>query len=62
MKNIEIRIMIQASGFRFWQVADHLGISESYFSRLLRNDLLPDWEKKIRDAVTEMKEGKADAV
>lgn len=62
MKNIEIRMMIQKSGFRFYQVAEKLGISESYFSRLLRNDLLPEWEKRITDAVTEMQEGRLNAV
>lgn len=59
MKNVEIRMMIQKSGFRFYQVAEKLGISESYFSRLLRDDLLPEWEKKIVDAVTEMRESHA---
>ena len=62
MKNIEIRMMIQKSGFRFYQVAEKLGISESYFNRLLRNDLLPEWEKRITDAVTEMQEGRLNAV
>lgn len=55
MKNIEVRMMIQESGFKFYQVAAKLGISESYFSRLLRDDLLPDWKQRIIDAVTEMK-------
>lgn len=59
MKNVEIRMMIQQSGFRFYQVAEKLGISESYFSRLLRDELSPDWKQRIIDVI---KEGRSNAV
>ena len=62
MKNTEIRMMIMQSGFKYYQVASRLGISESYFSRLLRDDLSQYWERKITDAVTEMKESLRNAV
>lgn len=62
MKNPEIRMMILQSGFKYYQVASHLGISESYFSRLLREDLSQVWKEKITDAVKEMKESLRNAV
>lgn len=62
MKNPEIRMMILQSGFRYYQVASQLGISESYFSRLLRDDLSQEWKDRITAAVNTMKECLKNAV
>lgn len=62
MKNPEIRMMILQSGFKYYQVASQLGISESYFSRLLRDDLSQIWKEKITAAIDEMKENLRNAV
>ena len=37
--NKAIRDAIKASGLRYWQVADRMGISENTFTRLLRHEL-----------------------
>lgn len=62
MKNPEIRMMILQSGFKYYQVASQLGISESYFSRLLRDDLSQEWQERITAAVSDMKECRRNAV
>lgn len=62
MKNPEIRMMILQSGFKYYQVASQLGISESYFSRLLRDDLSQEWKDRITAAVNDMKECLKNAV
>ena len=54
MSNTDIRSEITAEGLRHWQIAEHLGISESWLCRKLRHEL-PDEEKaKIRSAIKEL--------
>ena len=45
MTNMEIRIEMTKKNLKQWQVADLLGISESVFSRKLRQEM-PDDEKQ----------------
>lgn len=61
MANITIRTMIMAAGLKNYQVAAKLGISEGYFSRLLREELSQEWLEKIEAAVNELKGTRADA-
>lgn len=58
MPNKEIRLAIGARGFKYWQVADALGISESVFSRKLRKELPDDEKQAILAVIKAMQEGK----
>jgi predicted XRE-type DNA-binding protein len=55
--NKDIRQEIKQSHLKMWNVAEKLGIQDSYFSRMLRHELPPDEKDKIRTAITELKEG-----
>ena len=47
MNNSKVRIKMLESGFKQWEVADLLGVSESVFSRKLRNELPEEEQDKI---------------
>ena len=47
MNNSKVRIRMLESGLKQWEVADMLGISESVFSRKLRNELSEEEQDKI---------------
>lgn len=51
MSNLEIRYEIQRAGFRNWQVAEAMGITECHFSRLLRHELTDERKQKVREAI-----------
>lgn len=54
IQNQEIRLEAAGCGIKLWQIADKLGITDSYFSRKLRHEL-PDGEKeKIRTIIAEL--------
>ncbi len=57
MNNQDIRQEITQSGFRYWQVADKLGMNDGNFSRLLRFELPDEKKAKIRCAIAELKAG-----
>ena len=50
----EVKQEILNSGFRLWQVADKLGISEFTFSRKLRHSFTEDEHEKILYALNEL--------
>ncbi len=45
--NTEIRLAAVAAGVKMWQVADCLGLHDSNFSRLLRNELPEERKSEI---------------
>ena len=47
MKNVDIRLAVQKSGIRLWQVADALGVADYNFSRKLRHELPADEKEQI---------------
>ena len=51
MKNKEIKIARIEKGLKQWQVAEALGIHESVFSRMLRNELPEDEKKTVLEAI-----------
>ncbi len=61
MQNMEIRQEIQKSRVKNWEIAEHLHISESHFSRKLRRELPDDEKAKIRAAISELKAGESNA-
>lgn len=57
MNNIEIREAIKESGFRHWQVAEAMQISESTFCRILRKELPPEKKESVRAAIRQLQSG-----
>lgn len=51
MKNKEIKFAMIEKGLKQWQVAEALGIHESVFSRMLRNELPEDEKKTVLEAI-----------
>jgi hypothetical protein len=47
VKNVDIRLAVQKSGIRLWQVADALGVADCNFSRKLRHELPADEKEQI---------------
>lgn len=54
MSNTDIRAEIMAAGLRHWQIAEHLGVSESWLCRKLRHELPEDEKEKIRSVIKEL--------
>lgn len=59
MCNMDIRFLIQSAGLKNWLVAEKMGISESYFSRMLRHELSDAKKMEIKAAVDGMRGGSA---
>ena len=51
MLNYEIRKAIKESGFKHWQVADMLNVSEATFVRKLRRELSIAEKEKILNVI-----------
>lgn len=56
MQNFDIRKAIEKSNFKYWQVANKLGISDGNFSRLLRVELDSANKQKILEAIEKLRE------
>jgi len=52
--NADIRLAIQKSGFRYWQIASEYGCSRSWFTNLLRMNLDTAQRQKILDAINRL--------
>lgn len=55
MSGAEIKEEIQRAGLKLWQVADAYGVTDSYFSRLLRKDFTSEQTEKILSIINELK-------
>lgn len=55
MRNKEIREAIKASGFKYWQVAEVIGISRYTFSEWLRYELTGERREKVEKAIEKLK-------
>ena len=55
MKNTDIREVASQSGVKHWQIAEHLGIAEDKFSKMLRKELSQEQKGKILEAIEELK-------
>lgn len=58
MANTDIRLAAGAKGLKLWQIADALGITDSYFSRKLRKELPPEEKEKIFTLIAQLEEAK----
>lgn len=56
MNNLDIRKAIEINNFKYWQVANKLGMTDGNFSRLLRVELDESNKNKILKAIKELKE------
>lgn len=54
MMNVEIRREAAGAGVKLWQIADKLGITDSYFSRKLRKEFTNEEKEKIRAIIAEL--------
>lgn len=62
MKNVEIRSAYMLAGIKQWQVAEALGVSETHFSRKLRNDLPQAEKEKILAVIDRLAHEKREAI
>lgn len=53
--NKDIREQIKKAGIRQWVLAEKLGFSEFYFSRILRKELSEERKKTVCQAIEELK-------
>lgn len=54
-ENLDERSLIKKSGIYFWQMADHLGMSEASFTRMMRHKLSEEEKQKIIRAIHEIR-------
>ena len=54
MKNVEIRTACMEAGVKHWQLAAALGITETHFSKKLRNELPKDEKEKILEVLSQL--------
>lgn len=55
MTNIEIRVAILTAGLKQWMVAEEMGLTEQYFSQLMRHELPPEKQAEILAAIDRRK-------
>lgn len=55
MENVEIRRLIAINLLKHWEVANKLNISDSTFSRWLRIPLNDEKQKRVFEAIEELK-------
>ncbi len=54
--NQNIRKAAAGAGVKLWQIADKLGYTDSYFSRLLRKELPEDKQAQIMQIIAELEQ------
>ena len=54
LANQDIKNEIRGAGLYLWQIADKLGITDSYFSRKLRKEFTNEEKEKIRAIIAEL--------
>ena len=54
--NQKIRRTAAAAGVKLWQIANRLGITDSYFSRLLRKELPEKKQAEIMQIIAELEQ------
>ena len=55
--NIEIRNAIFSNNIRKWKIASKLGITDSTFSRMLRNEISNEKKEEILKIINTLKKG-----
>lgn len=57
-KNMEVRTEIEKSGFRYWQVADEIGIRPETLCIWLRHELTGERLERVQAAIAALNSGK----
>lgn len=52
--NAEIRLLAAGKGVRQWQIAKRLGISETWFTRIMRDELTNDMQERVITAINQI--------
>ncbi len=55
--NNEIRRAAGAAGVKLWMIADKLGYTDAYFSRLLRKEFSAERKQQIISIIQELEQG-----
>lgn len=58
LKNKDIRAEIEKSSFRYWQVADEIGIRPETLCIWLRHELTGERLERVQAAITALNSGK----
>lgn len=58
MNNKDIREKAKQMNIKLWQIADRLGMCDSYFSKKLRKELTQSEKRKIFSIIDELVEGR----
>lgn len=56
MNNLDIRKAIETSNFKYWQVANKLGMTDGNFSRMLRIELTKENKERVLNVINELEE------
>ena len=56
MKNIDIRITVADKGFTYRQIAEIMGITPVYLSRIMAKELKPSTRTRILNAIDELEQ------
>lgn len=56
MNNLDIRKAIETNNFKYWQIANKLGMTDGNFSRMLRVELKKENKDRVLNAINELKE------
>lgn len=54
-RNQDVRGAVRDAGIYLWQVADRLGYTDVYFSKLLRKELPAEVKSKVYRTIEELK-------
>lgn len=60
MNNLQIRSAIWESGFKKYQIAEKMGITENSFSRLFRQELSAEQGRRVYAAIDELNLARAE--
>ena len=55
MNNLDIRLDVKDSGLLFKDVAEQMGVTPEYLSKVLRYKLKPEMRERILSAIRELK-------
>lgn len=54
MKNIDIRITVAGEGLKYTQIAETMGVTPVYLSRVMAKELKPSMRTRILNAIDEL--------
>lgn len=55
MKNLDIRIIVSDSGLKYTDIAEEMGVSRVWLSKLMRTNLTPENRDRILRAIKRLR-------